>query len=473
MSDVNDQALETAMAAVDAAFPALCAQLADLVRVPSCSFPGHDPQHLQAGAEATAACLRAAGFPAVELLDDGPWPPYVLATDHRAGPNAPCVLLYAHYDVQPIGRDELWTSPAYEPEERAGRLYGRGSADDKAGIAAIAGACSAWLHDGALPCNVTVWIEGEEEIGSPHLEAFLDAHIDKLRCDALVIADLGNVQTGAPTLTVSLRGMVSATIQARALAGPLHSGMWGGPAPDVVQLLCRALGSVSDAEGRLCVPGIAIPEPSAQALADLERVPYDAAAMAASMGVVPGGGDLSDGVRAYRRCWYEPVFSINAIHAGGAPGAAGNIINDCAWARVSVRIVSGMDPDATLTALAAHVRSQLPSWLQCEIAAEQSAEAWATTTDHPLFAICHAAFARGYGVEPVQVGCGGTIPFVGVLSERLGGVPALLVPVEDPDTRAHAENESVHLGDLRKTTRSLAAFLGMAGAVKKRGDRAQ
>ena len=458
-------AIDRAMAAVDTDFEHTVARLADLVRIPSCSFTGSDPRHLGEAAEATADWLRAIGFPEVDLLR-GDWPPYVLARDHRAGADAPTVLLYAHYDVQPPGRAELWTSPAYEPTARDGRLYGRGAGDDKAGIAANLAACAAWLQqDGRCPCNVTVWIEGEEEIGSPHLESFVARHLDALRCDAIVIADLGNVQTGVPTLTASLRGMVSCFVTLRALRGPLHSGMWGGPAPDPVVALTRMLGAMTDADGRIDWPGITIPAPDPGALADLERVPFDREGFATSMGVVAAGrARLTSGPECYRRAWYEPVFSINAIHAGGDRGSAGNIICDHAWARISLRTVPGMDVAATQVAMETRLRELAPDDMELTIEPEQQAQAWSTATDHPHFATCRAAFARGYEREPVTVGCGGTIPFVGALSERLGGVPALLVPVEDPDTRPHAEDESVHLGDLQRTTRSLAAFLGMIGA---------
>ncbi|MHC5067246.1 MAG: M20/M25/M40 family metallo-hydrolase [Planctomycetota bacterium] len=452
--------LDTATARCRADFATTVTRLSELIRIPSCSFPGSDPRHLATAASATAAWARAAGLPDVQLID-GPWPPQVVARDHRAGPDAPTVLLYSHYDVQPPLRAELWTSPAYEPTIRNGRLYGRGSADDKAGIAASLAACAAWYDSaGHLPCNVTVWVEGEEEVGSPHLAAFLDTHLDLLRADCLLINDLGNIATGLPTITTSLRGMVACNVRLRALQRPVHSGMWGGAAPDAVRMLCRLLDGLADDDGRPLLPGISIPSTSPQALTELKDVPYDADAFADSLGLLPGGRSLvSDGATTLNRNWYQPNFSINAIHAGGEPGQAGNVIMDEAWARISIRTVPGMDAAAVHAALDARIHDLCPAGAEISIEREQSAEAWTTAPDHPLFDHCRAAFSAAYGRDCVTIGCGATIPFVDTLSRRLGDIPTLLIPVEDPDSRPHAEDESVHLGDLEHTSVALTSFL--------------
>ena len=435
--------------------------LCELVRIPSCSFPGYDPAHLTTSAEATAAWLREIGMPTVDVLT-GDWPPCVLAHDHRAGPEQPTVLLYAHHDVQPPLREELWTSPAYEPTERNGRLYGRGAADDKAGIAAHAAALTAWYRErNALPVNVTVLIEGEEEIGSPHLEAFVSANRERLAADLIVIADVSNVATGIPTLTVSLRGIATWEVTMRALEHPVHSGMWGGAAPDPAQALCRVLSGLTASDGLIDVPGIPLPEPPAAALAALEQVPFERSEFLTALGALPQQHDAyPDGITMQRRMWYEPHFSINAIHAGGQPGAAGNVIMDQAWARISLRLVPGMDAQAISTQLAERIRELTPPCFEVEVTPGAAENAWSTATDDPVFARAAEAFASAYGREVVMVGSGGSIPFVGFLSQELGGIPALLVPVEDPDTRPHAENESVHLGDLEHTSAALADLLG-------------
>lgn len=459
---MDEDAIADALAAASEAFPGTVARLRELVRIPSCSFPGFAPAELVRSAEACAGWLRAVGFEEVAIVtDSGPFPS-VIARDHRAGPDRPTVLLYAHHDVQPPLDEREWRSPPFEPTERDGRLYGRGAADDKAGVAAIAGACGAWLSRGRLPVNVTVLIEGEEEIGSPHIADLVERHREELSADCLVIADLVNVAVGVPTLTVSLRGLIAWRVTLRALAHPLHSGMWGGAAPDPAGALCRMLAALADERDRLRVPGVAVPEPDPAMLADLARVPFDRDAFADAMGALPAyRARMGDGAALYRAAWYEATVAVNALRAGGEPGQAGNVIVDHAWARLGVRLAPGMAAAATADAIERRLRELTPPGMELALERDAVNDGWRTATGHPAFAVAREAFRRGYGSEPVAVGCGGSIPFVTELSGRLGGVPALLVPVEDPDTRAHGANESVHLGDLERTTRSLAAFLGL------------
>ena len=443
-------------------------KLQDLVRIPSCSFPGFDPKHLDESAAFVKEWIESLGFPECRLIEGhGPFP-HVLAKDHRAGPDAPTILLYAHHDVQPPLRDDIWETPAYDPVIRDGRMYGRGSADDKAGVAAIMAACRAWYAQGALPVNVTVLIEGEEELGSPHLDGLVADHLEDLKADALVIADLVNVQTGLPSLTISLRGMVAMDVQVDALSKPLHSGMWGGRVPDPILALNKILASLTDDNGNLTIDGISVPEPDPQALADLARVPFDGEMFRQQAGMFPEAADLvADGATVYRDTWYKPHLSINGIRGGGAKGEAGNVIMDTAWARLSIRITPGMDPEEVAAKTEAALKNRAPAGVRVTVEHEACAPAWGTSTEHPYFAAAQQAFADGYGVEPVTIGCGASIPFVEGLSTSLGGIPAILVPVEDPDTNAHAENESVHLGDLENTAASLAAFLGILSSTKQ------
>jgi acetylornithine deacetylase/succinyl-diaminopimelate desuccinylase-like protein len=450
-----------AVAAAEAAFPALVERLKALVRIPSCSFPGFDHAQVVRSAEATAAWLREAGMPAVEIVTPPGVLPYVVAEDLRAGPGAPTVLLYAHHDVQPPLRREVWTSDPFEPVERDGRLYGRGAADDKAGIMVIAGALAAW--GGRPPVNVRVLIEGEEESGSHHMAAFIAAHRSRLAADALVIADLANVDTGVPSLTASLRGHVGIEIELRALRAPLHSGMWGGAVPDPVMALCRMVAGLADERGRIRVPGILdrVRGPSADERADLGRVPYDPERFAELAGLLPGHPPLPDGATLHERLWRLPALAVNGIQAG-TRGQVGNVVMDAAWARIGIRIVPDQRPDEVRDLLTAWLRTQVPDGMQLTVTDASHGPPWATATGHPAFAAMRAALAEGYGREPVTIGCGASIPFVQAMTEALGGIPALLIGVEDPACAAHAENESVHLGDLRAACRSLTAFLGRA-----------
>ena len=249
--------IDAALAAVEAGLPEARADLDALVRIPSISADPDRVADVRASAEATAAVLERAGLEAVRLAGVDGSHPYVVGEWMHAGADAPTVLLYAHHDVQPTGDVEHWTADPFEPVERDGRLYGRGSADDKAGAVAHAAAVGAWLRSaGAAPCNVRVLVEGEEEIGSPTLHRFLVEHLDELRSDVLVLADAGNWAVGVPGITYSLRGLAAADIELRALDGPVHSGMAGGAIPDPVLALSRVLASLVDEHGTLAVPGI-------------------------------------------------------------------------------------------------------------------------------------------------------------------------------------------------------------------------
>lgn len=444
-------------------FPHTLKRLKDLIRIPSCSFAGFEKAHVEASAEATATWLREAGYPEVRVARLEGVLPYVIAKDHRAGPGKPTVLLYAHHDVQPPLREHLWTSPPHEPTERNGRLYARGAADDKAGIAAHCAAAAAWnAVAGHPPVNLTVVIEGEEEIGSPNFSRFLDAHATELAADCVVIADLANVDTGLPSLTTSLRGHVSLEVELRALRSPLHSGMWGGPVPDVVMALCRMLATCTDGAGRIAIPGVldGVRPTTAEERAGFARIPFDAARFATQAGLVKPAGVVGDAIATHSALWREPAFAVNAIQAGER-GKTGNVLMDSAWARIGVRIVPDMDGATVRRLVIEHLQRHCPPWAELTVAADRAGEAWTTATGHPAFAAAREALRLGYGVAPIEIGCGASIPFVGEVTARLGGIPALLIGVEDPACAAHAENESVHLGDLVSAIAAEAALFGL------------
>lgn len=459
-----DSSLSAVLDRAERDFSDTVARLSALVRVPSCSFPGFDPAQVALSAEATAGWLREAGLPEVEVLAPGGMPPVVVGADRRAGASRPTLLLYAHHDVQPPMREALWRSPPFEPTLWDGRLYGRGAADDKAGIAVHAGALSAWYREqGHLPCNVVVLVEGEEETGSDHLSGFLESHLERLRADAVVIADLANHDTGLPSLTTSLRGMVSLELELRALERPVHSGVWGGVAPDCVLALCRMVASLAEPDGTLAVPGLldGLQPPTPGERADWERLPWDPALFARQAGMDPAA--LGNGPATWERLWRQPALTVNAIQAGER-GRTGNVLMDAAWTRLGVRIPPGLEPRRTLDLLLSHLRTRVPAGMSLTVLEESLAPAWGTSVDHPFFEAARRALGRGYGREPVFVGCGASIPFVGEMTARLGGVPALLVGVEDPWCNAHSENESVHLGDLLSAVRAEAALFAEISA---------
>jgi len=441
--------------------------LKQLVRVPSVSFSGFPPEELHKSAAAVVELLKRRGFAdARALLVDGA-PPYVFASrcPHKG---APTLLLYAHHDVQPAGDAAAWRSPAFEPTEREGRLYGRGTADDKAGIVVHAAAADAWLRSaGEVPINLKVVIEGEEEAGSDHLEAFIKKYRSLLDADAVAITDTGNFDTGVPSVTVALRGIVVATVEVRALKQSLHSGSWGGPVPDPAMALCKILASLQKDDGTLTIPGIyeQVTPLSAASKKSIAALPTTDADFRRQAGMLPGT-KLLGGRPPWEMNWWQPSLAINAFEASSRKEAR-NIINDVAWARLGVRLVPHMAPETTAKALKKAIEDAAPFGVQVKVDIEASGAAWTTDTSHPAFGALFRALSKGFGREALAIGCGGSIGFVGPFVEALGGVPALLIGVEDPYSNAHSENESLCLADFDKAVRSAIHLYAELGAALK------
>ncbi len=439
-----------------------------LTAIPSISFPDFDPAEVVRSAEYTAKLLREAGLPHVELLTLPGVHPYVYG-EWLGAPGAPTVLLYAHHDVQPPMREALWKSPVFTATQRGDRLYARGIADDKAGVMIHVASLAAYFKtQGSLPVNVKVLIEGEEEIGSVHLADFLTLHKNKLRADVMVLTDCSNYDTGIPSLTTSLRGLVSFDITLAALDHPLHSGMWGGPIPDPVTALCKMLAQLTDDQGRVAIPGIweKVRPPTPEELADYRSLQMTDAIFREQSGLLPNAELFAKDEGLLVKMWREPSLVVNSIQAG-LKGQTGNVVLDSAWARVGLRLVPDLKHAEATELFLKHLKSLCPWGLQLTVEPEQGANPWMTQPNHPAFAIAKKALAAGYGRDAVCIGCGGTIPFVESFTQALGEIPALLVGVEDPYTNAHSENESLHLGDFHKAVRGqIHLFAEMAKGWK-------
>jgi len=448
---------------IDTGFEARVDELTSLARIPSVSANGFPAAEVRRSAEAVASLLSDSGFDAVEVLDQGDAHPYVVGEWMGAGTDAPTLLLYAHHDVQPPGRATHWRSPAFEPtrvesEGESGRLYGRGVVDDKAGVVVFAGALRAWLGAGAKPpVNLKIVVEGEEEIGSSHLADFLRAHHERLQADVLVLSDTANLATGLPSLTTSLRGILNVDLRVRALDHPVHSGMWGGPVPDATSALSQILGRLFHADGSVAIPDfeadVVPPSPAAQER--LAALPIDEMEFRSDVGLVESATLIGHGAEIYERLWNRPSLAVIALE--GMPLAeAGNQLIAEAAARIGVRLAPGQDPDAMRERVVTFLSANPPWGVEIEIEVEAAVGGWRTEPEGPAFEAAERALRRGYGRDPVYIGCGGGIPFVAPFAEVLGGVPALLLGLEDPICNAHGENESLDLADFRRALRAAA-----------------
>jgi acetylornithine deacetylase/succinyl-diaminopimelate desuccinylase-like protein len=441
---------------LDQSLEDLCA----LARIPGVSAAGFPPEEVERSAQAVADLLSGSGLSGVEILRVPGAHPAVVGESILSA-EAPTALVYAHHDVQPPGRLERWRSPPFEPARRSdGRLYGRGVVDDKAGIVLHLAAIRAWLEvRGALPLNVKLLVEGEEETGSEHLAEFLEAHRDRLACDVLVLSDTANLAAGLPSLTHSLRGLVGADLHVRVLDHPLHSGMWGGPVPDAATATARILARLVDDRGVIAIPGFLddVPELSPRERERLASLPFDEEQFRREAGFA---GELcgEPGRSVYERLWARPALSVIGLEAVPLAEAANQLVSE-ARARVSVRIPPGQDAERARDRLVEFLAVDSPLGAEVQVEPDVAVPGWCTETEGPAFEAARRALAAGYGREPVVIGCGGTIPFVGPPFVGVLGAPALLLGLEDPVCNAHGENESLHLGDFRSAALSAAHLL--------------
>ena len=438
--------------AIDTALPGVRADLERLVAIPSVSADAGAARHVEASAEEVARQLRAAGMPEVEVVSAAGGLPAVLA--RRPGPpGSPTVLLYAHHDVQPPGDPRDWASEPFSPTERAGRLYGRGAADDKAGVAVHCAALRALGDD--LDVGVVVLVEGEEEIGSPTLPALLEAHRDRLAADVLVLADSTNWRVGVPALTTTLRGGVNVLVEVRTLHHAVHNGVYGGAVPDALTALARLLATLHDERGDVAVAGLARASADPLDLTE-ERLRADAGLLD---GVeLVGTGPLT------ARLWTAPALSVIGIDAPPTE-TAGMVLVPAARARLTLRIAPDDDPVAARQALVSHLEEHAPWGAQVTVTAGAPVTPFRADTSGPAYAAARSAYAEAWGVAPVETGVGGSIGFLAPFARAFPDAEVLITGVEDPDTRAHAPDESLHLGDFARACLAEALLLRALGST--------
>ena len=438
---------------VEQLMPQLRADLERLTRIPSVSLESFDQAHVEESAQLTAELLRAEGLE-VEIIREGGRPAVI---GHIDGPEgAPTVMLYAHHDVQPPGDEADWHTPPFEPVEKDGRLYARGAADDKAGVLAHLAALRA--HAGALPVGVTVFVEGEEEVGSDSLPTILERHGERLRADAIVLADASNWQVGHPALTTTLRGMIRVVVTVSTLDHGVHSGMFGGPVPDAVTALVRLLATMHDDRGDVAVVGLRSGE-----AADLD---YDEARLRAESGMLEGVEVIGTRGSLLTRLWNSPSITTIGIDAPSVDTSSNTLVPSAA-AKISMRIAPDEEPRHAYDLLRTHLLEHAPWGAHVEVTLDDQGAGFDAHAEGPVYDQARAAFTDAWGVEPVDVGVGGSIPFVAAFAERFPEAAILVTGVEDPDTRAHGANESLHLDDWQRACVAEAVLLARLGAMPR------
>jgi len=443
----SDELLSRVQTAITDEFAERVGNLGDLVRIPGIAWPAFDPSNLQKSADAVKQLFDELGiFESVQIVTakigdtDTDGSPAILA--HRPAKNGkPHFLLYSHHDVQPPGPESDWDTPAFEPTVKDGRIFGRGAADDKAGIVAHVAALSALkqIAGDDFEVGISLFIEGEEEAGSESFRNFLNDNREALEADAIVVADSGNWTVEIPALTTTLRGVVTQQIEIRTLDHALHSGMYGGAVPDATMALIRTLASLHNEDGSVAVKGLTH-RPAAE-------LPYSEEAFRQDSGLLDGVSSIGTG-SILSRIWTQP--SITVIGMDTKPvDVASNTMLPSATAVISMRIAPGDDPDDATEKLRAHILENAPFGAKVTFGPHSSGRPFASDTEGWAFKIAKDALGKAFGHESVEMGVGGSIPFIADLTEVFPNAQILVTGVEDADSRAHSPNESVHLGTLK------------------------
>jgi acetylornithine deacetylase/succinyl-diaminopimelate desuccinylase-like protein len=425
-------------AKVDAMMPEIMSELSDLVSQPSCAFPGYPGDPVNAARAQVIKMLGNAGLAAHDLDLEGGGYPAVWA-ELPAPEGAPTVLLYGHYDVQPAPMDQGWETDPWTPTTKAdGRLYGRGSADDKSGSAIHAGTLR--VFDGKPPVGIKVCIEGEEETLS-HLEAYVENHPEKFKADLMIIADMGNIVVGDPVLTTMLRGHCQCIVEVRTLDHPLHSGVFGGPAPDAFVSLIRLLNSLWDERGNTIVPGLH--------QFDWPGAEYPEPLFREMSGMLPGVEVIGDGSIG-TKLWSKPNVTVIGIDGPPSIADAGNVLLPVASAKVALRIAPGADAEAELAALMEYLRAHAPWGVEVNVKRVKASDAFIAPEGGPGVIAAAAALQAAYGKRSSEVGSGGSIPLLQTLMNASPDAEFVLLGAEDAKANIHGANESVDPDEIRR-----------------------
>jgi acetylornithine deacetylase/succinyl-diaminopimelate desuccinylase-like protein len=458
---MEQKKIDSIVAAIREKMPAYIDTLSDLVRIPSISFDNFDQKHVLESAEKVKELFLLAGLTNVQFLLPPSGRPSVYG-ESLTSPDKPTVLLYAHHDVQPPMREALWNTKPFEASLQGDRLYGRGTSDDKAGIVTHLAALEqvrAWK--GNEGPNLKFLIEGEEESGSAGFETILTKNAELLKCDAVIVADLGNFAKGTPSITTTLRGMSAVNVEIRAVKAPLHSGSWSGPIPDPGQVLCRMISSMTDGKGNILIPHF---EDTLVPPTEAELESYKSLGMTEK--IFRNDGGILDRVQLkvpeneiLLSLWRRPSIVVTAMEVGSRLNA-GNVLQDTAFARIGIRLAPGMDANIATQQVVEFLQEKVPYGLECNITTEDGANPFVTDTSHPFFKKMSESMSIAYNAKTKFIGCGASIPGAELFRNTFGNIPILLTGLEDPECNAHGENESLYLPDFEHGIVAETLFFG-------------
>jgi acetylornithine deacetylase/succinyl-diaminopimelate desuccinylase-like protein len=431
-------------------------ELFDFLRIPSVSARSEHRADTVRAAEWVATSLRDVGLRTEVIPTDGH--PIVLGEWRGAGPDRPTILIYGHYDVQPPEPLELWTSPPFEPEIRDGKIFARGSVDDKGQVFLHIKALEAHFRvRNKLPVNVVVLIEGEEEVGSDHLGDFVRAHVDRLRCDAIVISDSAMFPPGIPSILSSLRGLVYLEVHVDSAPTDLHSGGYGGAVVNPATALARIIATFHDANGHIAIPGFydSVDDWDANARARIAALPFNEAAFAKEVGVPAFGGEL--GYSMLERLWARPTCEVNGLLSGYTGEGAKTVLPAHAMAKISCRLVPKQDPQEIGRLLEQHIHRVAPREVRVTVRHLHGGRPWRADLSGPIYDAATRALNAAFNREPVIMGEGGSIPVVADFADALRA-PVLLMGFGMADENAHAPNEWMGVDNFERGMRAVATL---------------
>ncbi len=420
---------------------------------------------LRALADALRTDLEAAGLDRARVLDLPDALPCVAAEWMKAGQGAPTILIYGHYDVQPV-KGEAWSTEPHVLVRKGDRLYGRGSADDMGGWLSHFVAIEAWMKvAGGLPCNVKLLLEGEEEIGSPNLERFMDAHPDAFAADAMVLTDCENPSTDIPALTVSLRGLLEVEVTVSSARSDVHSGLWGNLVPDPAMALMVMVARLVDGDGRLKLARRPV-DPAW--LASSRDMPLDAAVIRSGARLLDGVEPLPDGELS-PAAWVARQPAVTVLSTTfPAPGNEKNAIRKASSAKLSLRVAPGQTSDELFAAVSTELQRDVPGGAKVTLTKlPGAASSWDYVAQGPAFEAVDRAYQKSWGRAPLRMGLGGSIPFVALFGKRFSQLPLVLNGVIDPETGAHGPDESMHIGVYEKTVQANVHLYAELATLRK------